>query len=189
MPFTLRQWIWLHVSITHSRPPRTIWIPFLLAFSWYDSYTPNILASVQIYYWGAWWTVLYCFLPWFILLGEYPFTSKIKCFPDERPGQSPPGVCIYEVNRVFLWEWSNCLFSTIFKKQIACVGADARQTLGSGFIDSTPVNSPSCQEKWRECRFIQSVWPPIEVLECLEQRVLERLFWVLDCLGLYVSTV
>ena len=26
------------------------------------------------------------------------------------------------------------------KKQITCVGADDGQTLGSGFIDSTPVN-------------------------------------------------
>ena len=27
-----------------------------------------------------------------------------------------------------------------YKKQITCVGADDGQTLGSGFVDSTPVN-------------------------------------------------
>ena len=29
-----------------------------------------------------------------------------------------------------------------YKKQITCVGADDRQKLVSGFIDSTPVNTP-----------------------------------------------
>ena len=34
------------------------------------------------------------------------------------------------------------LFSTIYKNRVMCVGADDGQTLVSGFIDSTPVNTP-----------------------------------------------
>ena len=33
-----------------------------------------------------------------------------------------------------------------YKKQITCVGADDGQTLGSGFDDSTPVNTPMLRE-------------------------------------------
>ena len=33
-----------------------------------------------------------------------------------------------------------------YKKQITCVGADDGQTLGSGFIESTPANTPLSTE-------------------------------------------
>ena len=33
-----------------------------------------------------------------------------------------------------------------YKKQITCVGADDGQTLGPGFVDSTPVNTPLSRE-------------------------------------------
>ena len=45
------------------------------------------------------------------------------------------------------------------------------------------------REKCRKDHLTQSVWLLIGVPECLEQCVLERLIWVLDCLGLCVPTV
>ena len=50
-----------------------------------------------------------------------------------------------------------------YKKQITCVGADYGQTLGSEFIDLTPVNTPMSREM--EGRpFYKVCLTPIEVL-------------------------
>ena len=59
---------------------------------WGVGSTPKILASIHINYWWSWGRALSCFLPFFLLLGEYPCTCQIQCQPDERPGLSPPGV-------------------------------------------------------------------------------------------------
>ena len=67
----------------------------------------------------------------------------------------------------------NFLFSTIYKKQITCVGADVGQTLGSVFIDLTPINSPP-QHNW------EYPWPlKLSSLYQLSQQLNKRLHKVI----------
>ena len=85
---------------TCSHPTWTVWVLFILDLWWVAGSTPNILASVRIYSWGALGCVLFYFLPWFLFLEESPCSCQIQCCSNEIPGRSPPG--LYYTN----WWWT-----------------------------------------------------------------------------------
>ena len=88
---------------------------------------------------------------------------------------------------LFLWV-RKVLFSTIIRSRF-CIGRGWRIETGVSIHLTRIMSTPLCQEKCREDSLERYLWFPIGVTECLERCVLELFIWVIDSLGLYVTTI